>query len=385
MVTSRTNISLFTLFFAFLSACSPNSVAISPTTNSWSGIKQLGVIGTGTLAYASATDSQGNVFVGGRVYGGLDGNSLSGSGAEDFFVTKYDSIGSKLWTRQLGCSGATFGNSLVADSTGNVFISGWTMCGLDGNALIGSMDSFITKYNSEGVKQWTKQIGGATFGTDNWSLSTDSTGNIFSCGFTHGNLDGNTLIGGTDFYVTKYNASGIKQWTKTLGVSGSFTYCTSCASDTSGNVFITGTVNAGLDGNSLIGTNDTFITKYNSSGVKQWTKQLGATGAETFGYDLGVDSSGNAIITGFVGAGLDGNTLTGTRDYFITKYNTSGVKQWTQQLGVASVQTTGTSVSIDSADNIFVSGYSYGAFTGNIITGVADLFVSKHNANGVLQ
>ena len=53
-------------------------------------------------AYGVATDSSGNVYVAGGTYGGLDGNS--GSGGNDFFVVKYNSSGTKQWTKQLGSS-----------------------------------------------------------------------------------------------------------------------------------------------------------------------------------------------------------------------------------------------------------------------------------------
>jgi len=38
-------------------------------------------------------------------------------------------------------------------------------------------------------------------------------------GYTYGDLDGNTNTGTSDLFVVKYNSSGTKQWTKQLGSS----------------------------------------------------------------------------------------------------------------------------------------------------------------------
>ena len=64
-------------------------------------------------------------------------------------------------------------------------------------------------------------------------------------------------------------------------------------------------------------------------GVPPWigTKQLGVTGANTGGYSVATDANGNVYVAGDTDGGLDGNTLTGTADFFVTKYNSSGIKQ----------------------------------------------------------
>jgi hypothetical protein len=243
-------------------------------------------------------------------------------------VTKYNSSGVKQYTRQLGVTGrTTYGLSVATDANGNVYVAGFTGGGLDGNTLTGTYDLFVTKYDSSGVKQYTRQLGvtgGYTYGE---SVATDANGNVYVAGDTQGGLDGNTLTGNQDFFVTKYDSSGVKQYTRQLGVAGQDTYGRSVATDANGNVYVAGETYGGLDGNTLTGTQDFFVTKYNSSGVKQYTRQLGVAGKGTIGYTVATDANGNVYVAGDTAGGLDGNTLTGTLDFFVTKYNSSGVKQ----------------------------------------------------------
>ena len=82
---------------------------------------------------------------------GLDGNSSSGG--EDFFLDKYNSSGTKLWTKQLGTSSRDEAYGVATDSSGNVYVAGYMEGGLDGNSNSGKKDLFIVKYNSDGNKQ----------------------------------------------------------------------------------------------------------------------------------------------------------------------------------------------------------------------------------------
>ena len=182
------------------------------------------------------------------------------------------------------------------------------------------------------MKQYTKQLGlvgcvGFSCNTQGLSVTTDVSGNVYVAGWTQGGLDGNTLTGTQDFFVTKYDSSGVKQYTKQLGVSTKVTQGLGVATDASGNVYVTGYTTGGLDGNTLTGTRDFFVTKYDNSGVKQYTKQLGVATKSTTANSVATDTSGNVYVAGGTGGGLDGNTLTGTFDFFVTKYDSSGVKQ----------------------------------------------------------
>lgn len=346
--------------------------------------RQLGAVGASTTGMSVATDSAGNVYVAGYTGGDLDGNTLAG--AEDFFLTKYDSTGVKLFTKQLGVAGAsTTGYAVAIDPNDNVYVAGSTSGGLDGNALTGTSDLFVTKYDSSGAKLFTRQLGVAGYTTAAYSVATDSNGNVYVAGYTTGGLDGNTLTGTEDCFVTMYDSNGVKQGTLQQGVAGATTDGSSVATDANGNVYVAGITNGDLDGNTLTGTWDFFVTKYDSSGAKLFTRQLGATGAKTYGGYVATDSGGNVYVAGTTRGGLDGNAPTGTDDLFLTKYDSSGAKQFTRQLGVAGAATVAAAVATDPGDNVFVAGQTTAGLDGNTLVGMPDCFVTKYNSSGVKQ
>jgi hypothetical protein len=74
----------------------------------------------------------------------------------------------------------------------------------------------------------------------------------------------------------------------------------------------------GLDGNTHFGDRDIVLVKFNSSGTTQWTKQLGTSYWDS-GESVTTDSSGNIYVTGYIEGGLDGNTNSGGKDIFLVK------------------------------------------------------------------
>ena len=347
----------------------------SSGTKQWT--KQLGSSGLDS-ANGITIDSSGNVYVTGVTFGGLDWNTSAG--ANDLFVVKYNSSGTKEWTEQLGSASSDYANGVATDSSGNVYVAGVTYGGLDGNSK-GNSDLFVVKYNSSGTKQWTKQ-----YGTDRYDeargVATDSSGNVYVVGGTKGNLNGISNSGRTDAFVIKFNSSGTKQWTKKLGTWQN-DLANGVATDSSGNFYVTGFTYQDMDGNTSAGNADLFVVKYNSSGTKQWTKQLG-TSKHDRARGVATDSSGNVYVTGDTYGGLDGNTNAGYNDLFVVKYNSSGTKQWTKQMGTSSTDLAN-GIATDSSGNIYVTGGTYGGLDGNTNAGNSDLFVVKYNSSGTKQ
>ncbi|MBU1706128.1 SBBP repeat-containing protein, partial [Patescibacteria group bacterium] len=102
---------------------------------------------------------KGNIYVAGWTYGGLDGNTNQGDG--DIFLIKYDSDGNRLWTKQAGTDNSDDGYGVAIDPKGNIYITGGTYGGLDGNTNHGSGDIFLIKYAEDdfpNLKEGNKEV-----------------------------------------------------------------------------------------------------------------------------------------------------------------------------------------------------------------------------------
>jgi hypothetical protein len=216
--------------------------------------------------YGVAVDTIGNVYVTGYTMGSMDGNTSAGG--MDMFLVKYDAAGTKQWTRQLGTTSGDEGNAVAVDAGGNVFVTGSTAGDLDGNtnASAGYYDMFLVKYDAAGTKQWTRQLG-TTSGDEGYGVAVNAGGNVFVTGFTYGGMDGNTNAGDYDMFLVKYNAAGTKQWTRQLGTTLQDRGL-GVAVDAGGNVFVTGFTYGGMDGKTNAGEADIFLVKYDSAGTK---------------------------------------------------------------------------------------------------------------------
>ena len=112
------------------------------------------------------------------------------------------------WTKQLGTTSRDIGIGVTTDSSDNIYVTGYTKGGLDRNTNSGEGDIVLIKFNSSGTKQWTKQLGTSSHDHGN-GVTTDSSGNIYVTGYTLGGLDGNTNSGEYDIFLVKYNSSVI--------------------------------------------------------------------------------------------------------------------------------------------------------------------------------
>jgi hypothetical protein len=345
----------------------------SSGTSQWTRL--LGVDTKDTYGSGIAIDSSGNCYVTGFTNGDLDEEDLTGN--NDVFIIKYNSSGTKLWTRLLGVTDKdTRGLGIAVDSSGNCYVTGYTNSDLDEGDSVGDYDVFVIKYDTSGTRQWTKLLGVTDKDTRGYGISVDSSGNCYVTGKTDGNLDGKKVTGTNDVFVIKYDSSGVKQWTSLLGVDNKNTYGYGTAVDSSGNCYVTGYTDSDLDGGDSVGIYDVFVIKYNSSGTRQWTSLLGVDSKNTYGYDIAVDSDGNCYVTGYTDSDLDGGDSVGTNDVFVIKYNSSGTRQWTRLLGVAGAITEGKGISIDSNGNSYVTGVTYGDLDGEDLTGDNDVFVT---------
>jgi uncharacterized delta-60 repeat protein len=142
----------------------------------------------------------------------------------------------------------------------------------------------------------------------------------------------------------------------------------SVAIDSSDNVYTMGYTNS-----QGLGNWEVWIAKYNSSGTIQWQRSLGGTGLD-IGSTIAIDSSDNVYVSGHIRS-----TGANNDDLFFAKYNSSGTIQWQRVLGGAG-NDFGKSIAIDSSDNVYLLGY-----TGSTGAGSYDFLLAKYNSSGTIQ
>jgi len=346
------------------------------------------IVETGTTSFERANDiavdSSANVYITGYTRGSLDGNPSSGY--NDIFIAKYNSDGDRQWTTQVvgtgdaGNSGEVARGIAIDDARNVLYVVGSTTGDLNGQPNSGLNDFFITKYDTDGVHQWTV-VNGTAFSDLGWDVAVDTAGDVYLTGMTEGALEGNTQHGGRDIFISKYDADGVHQWTAQPGTNN-YEYGYGIAVDPGSNAYVVGYSGAGLDGNTHLGQTDIIVTKYNTNGVRQWTQQLG-TASFDIGKAIAVDSSGNVYLTGDTD-GVLGSAANGETDAFVAKLDTDGAFQWAAQLGTGA-EDWSYGIALDSEGSVHVSGYTAGTLSGNVSQGTTDYFIAKYSTGGLYQ
>lgn len=178
----------------------------------------------------------------------------------------------------------------------------------------------------QGIKQLGSDMTEMT--TD---VASDSQGNIFVTGWTTGELDGNTSAGQQDIFLVKYDTAGNKRWTRQLGTTG-VDKAMAIAIDSNDNVYITGSTDAALAGDGTHqGSSDIFVAQYANSGELENVWQIGST-ANDQALDILLDANNELYITGNTSGDLAGpGSHTSLADYFIAKLDASGSLLWIDQ------------------------------------------------------
>ncbi|XZE67895.1 SBBP repeat beta-propeller lipoprotein, LipL53 family [Leptospira interrogans serovar Hardjo] len=210
----------------------------------------------------------GNIFIIGTGNINYETNKPSSIGHEDIFIFKYDSNGNGRFFAQLGSANTSFYDACITvDPFGNILIGGSSdgrfETTLGGVNILGT----IVKYDSRGTLQWVHQFGpinNLLKETNVNSIITDKNGNIFTTGFTNGNILNrkSNSLGDYDAFLTKHNSSGQNKWIKQIGNPGAKIFGNEIAKDREGNLYVIGDTNSGINGTPINGTNDMFLVKY---------------------------------------------------------------------------------------------------------------------------
>ncbi|UOQ64712.1 SBBP repeat-containing protein [Hymenobacter volaticus] len=312
-------------------------------------VKTYNGIGNGSDGVADVgMDAVGNVYV--------TGYSKEFGARSDYTTIKYSGdSGQPLWIRTYFLNGDEddVPSALAVDAVGNVYVTGFS----DGDLAATNYDFLTLKYSTSGEQLWVKTYNGT--GARNSQevpadLALDPEGNVAVTGRSY------TSAGQSAYATVKYSASGQQLWVARSDRFGSASQqhgATAVAMDAAGNVAVTGNF---YDNNGQI---DYGTLKYASAdGQQLWLTRYNGTGnGEDLATDITMDAAGNVFVTGSSISNLDTSPLTTKADYATLKYDgTSGQQLWEARYnGPANGTDLASSIALDAAGNVLVTGSSY--------------------------
>ena len=193
---------------------------------------------TGTIA--SAAGSDGSLYVLANVNSATNGQALSGS--QDVALMKYDSAGKLVYTRSLGAGDTASASAIAVSADGKVAITG---------SVTGSLNVATTTTAKDGTVTTTNA----------------------------GNLNGSDASA-SDSFVQVFDASGVPQWTQRFGSTG-VDQGTTVAFGAGDSVIVGGKTMATMAGATANGGTgeqggwDAYVAGFSSTGKPTFMQQMG--------------------------------------------------------------------------------------------------------------
>lgn len=238
----------------------------------------LGIAGSSTIPFAVAVSGTTAVYVAGKTGGNLDGNTKSGF-LNGFVVSHDSSNGTKLHSVLLGAPNAgihyTLLESLAIDqSSGDVYTAGVTDDTIGTDPKYGATDMVLVKFSGTLTLSYKKQFGSGSAANgssvvDVNGMTLTTGGDLYVTGRTGTAFSGQTQTGTYDLFSMKLATAGTQTWVRQIGAASATATAGGIAFDGSGNVFAAATADGGFDGNSVIGTSDAVLVKWDGTGAKQ--------------------------------------------------------------------------------------------------------------------
>ncbi len=314
-------------------------------------------------------DKDFNMYFSGRFEDTIDvdpSNNISkivSNGQLDFFVIKLNSTGGLVWAKNFGSTNLDFISSSIADSKGNVFLTGNFRGNMDfdpGNgtdirSITGNTDLYLIKLNANGEYQWGLQFGADQ--SSGYSLNLDPYENVILSGQyvsssnfnPKGTAKNHTSFGNRDFFVARYNQNGLLIHSFTGGgtqydLGMSVTYVKDYGFYLFGNFRGTATFDANDISKNMTSTSSVahFAARYDTTGKCLWRLQMPVYGSEFLYYNSVLpDKNGNAYVIADFNLKLDMDpgsdslmfTSAGSADVFIRKLNSQGDLLWAKKIG----------------------------------------------------
>jgi len=185
---------------------------------------------------------------------------------------------------------------------------------------------FLLKYSRQGDQLWSRQLDAGVEGTS--GLTADDQGNIYVFGHATSTPERKTK-GGFDACIAKYDHTGTRLWSRQLGTPR-HDVCSGLAVGDSGVLYISG-YTYGSFAKPNKGGADMFIAAYSQSGTLMWKDQLG-TSEDDRALDIRIGDNNDIYLCGNTDGSLARESF-GQRDLVVARYDRTGKSVWLNQYG----------------------------------------------------
>ncbi len=254
------------------------------------------------------------------------------SGNYNIILFKINSHGQLQWIRELETQENEGVSGIAIDDENSIYIVGATFT--DSN----NWDYLIIKYDSLGNFCWQKTFGGTGYDYAR-SITIDEFNNVYITGV----MDFSYF---TNVGTYKLNKNGEVVWFRNHYENNSLAnQGEKIIYDKRGNIFITGSVDFSISGS------DILTIKYDTSGNFYWSKIYSTIDYNEWGKIIGIDSSGNVLVSGY-----NYNPATG-EDWVLLKYDQNGRTLFQRRYGRPNTDDETKSIAIDENNNFYVTGF----------------------------
>lgn len=260
----------------------------------------------------------------------------------DYWITKLDLKGNKVWDRNYGGKGTERFKSMLATNDGGVLLGGSSNSpfGFEKSQNSrGGMDFWIIKIDAKGSVIWDKTFGGNKDDILTCMIPTFDGGYLLG-GYSSSIISSNKTSeskGGNDYWILKIDALGNKLWDSSFGGTND-DFLTEMLVLNDGSFLLGGTSESLTNGNKTAlskGKNDYWIVKISSNGNKIWDKTFGGNDDDILG-GLSLANDGGFIIGGYsISTALGDKSVVnkGKSDFWILKTDAVGNIIWDKCLG----------------------------------------------------
>ncbi|HEY0110288.1 MAG TPA: hypothetical protein VGB67_11700, partial [Fibrella sp.] len=221
--------------------------------------------------------------------------------------------GQKVWDKRYGGSDNDYVFSILATSDGGYLLGGYSSSGQDGDKSEpsqGGTDYWVIKVDANGIKQWDKRFGGD--GNDNLGeLSVTADGCYLLAGTSTSGQSGDVSQpsqGNADYWLVKIDANGNKLWDKRFGGTN-YDDVNTLSSTPDGGFLIGGPSYSGQGGDRSQpsqGDADYWVVKIDANGTKVWDRRFGGNDYDFLNSIISTPDGGY-ILAGTSASGQNGD------------------------------------------------------------------------------